>query len=241
VGDAGGDLDDGGPGQELEDELPGGRPAVDIEDAAGGTAAGRIGEDRTEAGQVECRRVRDADGPREPERGEVGAGDLDAERVEIDARRGEACARECDQVTADAAAQVDDAGGLGGCQSCGPVSGDPWAGGLLECFADEVHRGRVRSELGDGAVPQLHLAQRHGGPCGVRLHLAEGGRCTDRIAGVVGVQVCGPRQQLLAGLGEQPAEGIQIHVRRVANNKDNKDNGRRQVVLEQELSGIGIT
>ena len=70
------------------------------------------------------------------------------------------------------------------------------------------------TELGHGPRPQVHLGQRSRGMAGVDPGVvAKGVRGPHRVAGVVDVQMRGPDEEGLAGLGEQPAEGVEVHTR----------------------------
>ena len=77
---------------------------------------------------VEGRRVGDLDGAGQPEGVEVGLGEGDPQRVEVHARGGQAGAGEGQQVAADAAPEVDDAGRSGGREARRAVLGHPEAG-----------------------------------------------------------------------------------------------------------------
>ena len=209
--DAGGDLDDGRAGQELEDEGPRRGPALGVEDASAGAAAGGIGEDRAEAADVEGRRVGDLDGPGQPEGVEVGLREGDAQRVEVHARGRQAGPGEGQQVPADAAPQVDDAGRSGGREARGAVLGHPEPGRLLEGVGGEEHeRGEV-PELRDRPRAELHLRGGRRRPVGVGLEPADGGRDPDRVTAVL--DPCAGRllQQPTAGIGLQPGQRLEVH------------------------------
>ena len=157
--------------------------------------------------------VGDLDGAGQTEGGQVGPGDGDAHRIEVDAGRGQAGAGEGDQVAADAAAEVDHARGLGRGEPGGSVLGDPQPGGLLEGVRGEEHEGCQIPELRHRARPQLHLRQCRRGAFGVRLCLPHGGRGADRVAGCVGVRPHRDLEEVTAGIGQQPFEREDVHSR----------------------------
>ena len=132
-------------GQQRLDERPRRRPGVEGEGAApAGTPRG-VGEGHVERAVVPVVASRDRHGAGQPERGQVGRGDRDPHRVEVDAGGGQPGAREGDQVAADAAAEVDHGRGAERLEPGRAVRGHREPGGLLEPVGGEVHdRGQRR-------------------------------------------------------------------------------------------------
>ena len=211
--DAGRDLHARGPGEQRGDEVPRRRPAVHVEHPPPVRTTGGVGEDHAEPGDVDVLGGGDLHRAAETERVEVGAGHGHPQLVAVDARDGQPGPRQRHQVAADAAAEVEHRRGGGERDPRRAVRGDPGPGGLLEAVGGEVHPRRVVAELGHRPRPQVDLGQRRGGVLGRDVVAAQGGRGPHRVAGVVDVQVGGPDQQRLAGLGQQPAEGVEVHAR----------------------------
>jgi len=145
-------------------------------------------------------------GALESERFEVGAGDVDTERVEVDARADQTCARRRDQVAADPAAEVDHGLGPGRDEAGGPMLGDPESGGLLVAVGREVHPVRELAELVPRPDPQAGLGDRGGDVRGLRC-TPEPGLGLERVV----TRVDRGREQALAVVGQQPAEGVEVH------------------------------
>ncbi len=206
VRDAGGDLHAGVAAQERLHEAPRRGPVVDVEAAPSRRPARRIGEGHVEGGGVDHGRVRDGHRTAEAQRLEVGHGHCDPHRVEVDAGTGDPGAGVGEQVAADAAPEVDQGRGVRRPQPRCPVGRDRQAGGLLEAFGREVHPLRQVAELLRRPLPQLHLGDRGGDP--LRAGSAPQGGL--RRQGV-GARVRRRGQQPLPLVGEQPAEGVEVH------------------------------
>ncbi len=204
------ELHAGVPGEQRLDERPRGRPLRDVEAAPPGGAAGRVGVREVEGGGVHLGRVGHGDGAAEAERVEVGLRDRHPHGVEVHAGTGEAGAGERDEVATDPAAEVHQGRDVRGARPGRPVGGDRQPGGLLEPLGREVHPPRQLAELRLGAAPQLHLGHRGGdvlrarrtpqrrlGPQGVRRQ--------------VGACLRGRGEEPLPLLGQQPAEGVEVH------------------------------
>ena len=86
------------------------------------------------------------------------------------------------------------------------VGGDGQPGGLLEALVGEVHPGREVTELRDRPPAQLDLGEGRGDLLRGRRTPQRGLR-PQRVAG--GGR--GLLEQALAGVGEQPAEGVEVH------------------------------
>ncbi len=206
VGDAGGDLHARVAVEQALDERPRRRPPVRAEGAAVARAASRVGVRDVEGGGVHGGRVDDGHRATEPEGGQVGLGHRDAQGVQVDTGDGDPGLRDGHQVAADPAAEVDHAAGRRRLQPAGPVPGHGQPGGLLQTLAGEVHPPRQRPELGVGVPAELHLAER-----GRDVRRA---RVAPQL-GLPGQLVAAgrrrPRQQLLAVVGQQPPEGVEVH------------------------------
>ena len=92
-------------------------------------------------------------------------------------------------------------------QPRGPVGGDRQPGGLLEAFGREVHPLREVAELLRRPLPQLHLGDRGGDA--LRAGSAPRGR--PATTGSRRPASVGRGQQPLPVVGEQPAEGVEVH------------------------------
>ena len=142
--DARSGLDDCIAREQFGDEVPRWLPVVWGKRASPRRTTSRVGEGDIKGVEVDGGRIGDHGGATDPCGREIGLRHLDAEWVEVDARCCEACQRKCDQVTADAATQIDD-----GLQSSGLHPGCSMAthaeaGGLLQGVVGEVHpRGEV--------------------------------------------------------------------------------------------------
>ena len=82
----------------------------------------------------------------------------------------------------------------------------PQPGRLLEAVGREVHQGREVTELGLGLPAQGHLGER-GGDAARLGRPPQLGLGPQRVLGRLG----GPGEQLLAVVGEQPAEVVEVH------------------------------
>ena len=158
--DARGDLDDGRAGEEVEDEGPRRGPALGVEDPSPGATAGR---DRRRPHRSRARRgsSRRRPGRRRAARGRRG---WPAARATRSGSRstpagGQAGAGEGEQVAADAAPQVDDAGRPGGGEARGTVLGHAEAGRLLQRVGREEHQRGEVAELRDRPRAELHLGR----------------------------------------------------------------------------------
>ena len=149
--------------------------------------------------------------PARSERGEVGLGDRDPDRVEVDPGRGEPGGGRRDQVAADAAAEVDQgrgrrppAAGRRGARR--PAAGSPARGPSGVKYI----RAARSPNFGLGPPPQLDLGQRGrdvGG--GGRRAAARTGRASSSppaaTAAVAAASSC------LPVVGEQPPERVEVH------------------------------
>jgi len=150
------------------------------------------------------------DGPPETEDVEVGARDLDAERVAVDPGDGQSRPGEGDQVAADPTADVEDRPRVGEGDAGGPMPGDAPPGGLLEALGGEVEAVCEVTELRPRPQPQLDLGEGCGdvGRVGVAAQHAGG---SQGVPPLLGVHRRGPLQQTLSSRREQPPEGLQVH------------------------------
>jgi hypothetical protein len=170
---------------------------------------GGVREGEVEAGVVDLGRVRHLHGAAEVERGEVGLRDRHSHRVQVDPGADQAGPGGRDHVAPDAASQVDHRLRAERGVAARAMRGDREAGGLLQRVGGEVEAVREVAVLAVRLAAELHLRERGRGPLG-RRRTTEGGPGGE-VAGAVLDQGGGLREQRLPVVGQQPAEGLQVH------------------------------
>ena len=227
-----------GASQQLGHEVPRRRPAVHVEHPSPRRTTGGVGEDHPEARDVDVLGRRDLHRPAETQGVEVGAGHLHPELVAVDPRDGQPGPRQCHQVAADAAAEV---------QHGAPAAGCTIATRAARCVATRARvacsrpsgvkyiRAASSPSFAHGPHPQVDLGQRRCRVGRVEARCRDAGRWRSApVSPAWSTYRCGgPDQQRLAGLGEQPAEGVEVHASHPVRRRSRRGRGRLALVGDE--------
>ena len=194
--------------EQLLDERPRRGPVVDVEGAAArrSDGPGRRRRRRTGVG-VDVVASATITAPARPSAARLACGDRDPHRVEVDAGAGEPGPGERDQVAADAAAEVDD--GLRGAAAAAARRGARRPASRVACSRPSgVKYIRAASSPNFGAARRRSSTWvSAAATCAGAAVRRSAVWARQRVAGRLG----GPRQQLLAVVGQQPAERVEVH------------------------------